>query len=141
MPYGIFLFVCFKRPCKLQQFSSWFVSGSVFVFWIRWRFFGGLAPSEYIELISWLLGDGGCYFPELHFISNCKCFSMKCVHLQAHIRPVPNVMNSTSEFCGVLQLFVQILSMIYKSILVLFLTKLLDVLQLRLYFTIDGVSL
>lgn len=66
---------------------------------------------------------------------------MKCVHLQAHIRPVPNVMNSTSEFCGVLQLFVQILSMIYKSILVLFLTKLLDVLQLRLYFTIDSVSL
>lgn len=66
---------------------------------------------------------------------------MKCVHSQAHIRPVPDVMNCTSGFCGALQLLIQILSMIYESILVLFLTKLLDVLQLRLNFTTDGVSL
>lgn len=67
---------------------------------------------------------------------------MKCVHSQAHIRPVPNVMNCSSGFCGALLLFIWILNIIYKSILVLFLTnKLLDKLQPRSYFTIGGISL
>lgn len=48
---------------------------------------------------------------------------MKGVHSQAHIRPVPNVMNCTSGFCGAFQLFIWILSIIYKSILVLFLAN------------------
>lgn len=48
---------------------------------------------------------------------------MKCVHSQAHIRPVPNVMNCASGFCGALQLFIWILNIIYKPILVLFLTN------------------
>lgn len=45
------------------------------------------------------------------------------VHSQAHLRPMPNVMNCTSGLCGALQFFIQILCIIYPSILVPFFLK------------------
>lgn len=69
------------------------------------------------------------------------------VHSQAHLRPVPNVMNFTNfTWCPAIfhtdfMHYLPICFCGFFSFWFFFFTKLLYLLHLRLYFTVDGISL